>query len=145
MEAVRRSIAKTARSKKRTNRNIALAERRIDLLSATLGKFCKIFYKQHIHLVMKLSFIKHQEEKYVDILWIGKEMTNKGQSQSKIEPRSDKYEKLMHSTESQDSPNNPLHPPCYRLKSHQNQNPNHLTLTLKQNFLQAHRKPRIKR
>ena len=47
---------------------IDLAERLIQFLKPTLGKMCKKFYKQHIKLATKHTYINQRESKHADIL-----------------------------------------------------------------------------
>ena len=60
------------------------SERLIESMNPTLGEFCKTFYKQHIKLLIKLTYSKQRESKHADILCKVNEVEIKDQIQHRV-------------------------------------------------------------
>ena len=77
MEAVRQEIMKITRNTEEQKKY--LTKRLIELLNPILGKCCKVFYKQHTNIDMRITYSKHHKEKNTDILCKAKENADKEQ------------------------------------------------------------------
>ena len=64
---------------------IDLSKRLIQFLKPTLGKMCKIFYKQNIKVATKYTYINQREAKHADILCKAKDNLEGDQGQYNTE------------------------------------------------------------